>query len=103
MSDPFALLRDAMHLLERRDAARSRALWHRAELAFKERGDLLRVAWSVVGAPKYSRPLKISLHAGPCTFMLCVIERSKQILSICPASRGKCSQTWIPGTFVAIC
>ena len=29
-------------------------------------------AWirrSVVGGPKYSRPLKISLHAGPCTFI----------------------------------
>ena len=46
--------------------------------------------------------MNISLHAGPCTGMRCSIDRSRHSLSICAASRGKCSQSWMPGTRVAI-
>ena len=60
------------------------------------------VAWSVVGGPKYSRPVYISLQAGPWTGILCCSDRSSVILSICEASCGKCSHIWIPGTLVEI-
>ena len=43
-----------------------------------------------------------SLHAGPWTFIRWVIDRSRQTLSIARASRGRCSQSWMPGTGVAI-
>src|SRR5882724_93959 len=56
-------------------------------------GQSSRLAMSVIGAMKYGRPEKISLHAGPCTFIRCVIDRSRQILSATAASPGNCSQT----------
>src|SRR5436309_2862908 len=65
-------------------------------------GQSSRLAWSVIGAMKYGRPDRTSLHAGPCTFILCVIDRSRQTLSAIDASPGRCSQTWTPGTAVLI-
>ena len=46
-------------------------------------GQSSRLAWSVVGGPKYGAAGVTSLHAGPWTFIRCVIERSRQTLSIC--------------------
>ena len=65
-------------------------------------GQSSRVAWSVVGAVKYGRPLNSSLHAGPWTFIRCVMDRSRHTLSITRPNRGRCSQTRSSGVRDAI-
>src|SRR5262249_61214325 len=63
-------------------------------------GQSSRLAWSVVGGPKYGRPVSTSLHAGPWTFIRWVIDRSRHTRSITRANRGRCSHTRTPGTAV---